>query len=400
MNQFLEALIAMMISLIPPGYSMYSQVPITYCDEECQQTKLCDDPSKWRCRTPILNSSRLNDLATDYASVQGVSYEEAVEYAKPYSFTRPETYEEGLARYYVIAKAARDVALKMNLGHCKSQCKNLTKEKEVISCHKRCLKAANWKWSRKEMEYLILTVIQLESGYRADVHGGTPPRGRGDCSWKREGKRAAAWSKGAVPIMSTCKSVCLGQINLGTSGRVTYMSHSWLKEQLPGIDYASTERCLTAVGKHLSRSRGWCTSHLAPRTNDWAAATLSMYGTGNICDSKKLMKRSGVFWRKYNHPTALQPKAKAALQDPAVQALIQKLMTAQQQILWMLPLPAASQPTQPQPSLLPDDLVSQLNESTPLSLRNPSPWTYTRPASLLECRWCSYTQSHKRLLLE
>ena len=381
MNQLLEALIAMMISLIPPGYSMYSQVPITHCDEACQQTKLCDDPSKWKCRTPQLSRSRQHELATDYAQATGKSYEEAMAYAKPYSYTRAETYEEGLARYYVIARAARAVSLKTNRNYCKAQCNKITEKKEAFACHKKCLRSSNWRWSRKELEYLILTVLKLESGYRADVHGGVPPKGRGDCVWKKKGKRAAAWSKGAMPVISTCKSVCLGQINLGQNGKVKYLNQYWYADDLVGIDYTSTEQCLTAVGKYLARSRLWCTSRLAPITNDWAAATLSMYGTGRVCDSKKLMPRSGVFWKKFNHPVALQPKAKQALQDPTVLILINQLMTTQNKMLWMTPLPQPAPKPQPKPSVLPDDLVAQLNASKSPFVNTLSPWTYTPQAS-------------------
>jgi len=320
----------------------------------------------------------------DYADTTGASYEAALDYAKPYSFTRAETYEEGLARYYVIASAARAVSLKMNRPYCKSLCNKIKEKKEAFSCHKTCLRTTNWRWSRKELEYLTLTVLKLESGYRADVHGGVPPKGRGDCAWKNQktGKRTAAWAKGALPIMSTCKSVCLGQINLGQRGKVKYKNQYWYSDDLVGIDYTSTEQCLTAVGKYLSRSRLWCTSHLAPRTNDWAGATMSMYGTGRVCDSKKLLKRSGVFWKTYNHPIALQPKAKKTFQDPQVMALIQQLMTTQSKVLWMIPMPQPKPAPTNQPSVVPPELQAQINESTTQFVNSLSPWTYIRPASL------------------
>lgn len=383
MNQFLEALIATMISFVPPGFSAHSQIPIPVCDEQCQQTPLCDNPTSWRCKPPILNTSRQHDMALDYANTTGASYDEAMEYAKPYSFTRPETYEEGLARYYVIASAARAVSLKMNQPYCKSQCAKLKEEKEVIRCHKSCRKSSPWVWTRKELEYLIITVIKLESGYRADVHGGTPPKGRGDCTWERDGKRVAPWSKDAYPVMKTCRSVCLGQINLGTTGRVSYMGNTWYANDLPGVDFASTERCLTAVAKVLSRSRLYCNGPLAPRTTDWAAATFSMYGSGNRCDSEKLMKRSGSFWTAYNYARPLQPKAVESFKDLAVTALIQQLMNAHQQTLWMLPLPTA-QPTpapNPKPSVLPEDLIAELNGYKSQSASTPLLSTYTLPAS-------------------
>ena len=109
---------------------------------------------------------------------------------------------------------------------------------------------------------------------------------------------------------------------------------------------------------------------------------MSMYGTGRVCDSKKLLKRSGVFWKTYNHPIALQPKAKKTFQDPQVMALIQQLMTTQSKVLWMIPMPQPKPAPTNQPSVVPPELQAQINESTTQFVNSLSPWTYIRPASL------------------
>ena len=77
LNQYVEALMAMMISIVPPGYSRYSQVPIAYCGEHCQTTKLCDDPSKWQCKKPRLDYVVWQELTIDAMNSMGLSMEEA-----------------------------------------------------------------------------------------------------------------------------------------------------------------------------------------------------------------------------------------------------------------------------------------------------------------------------------
>ena len=70
--QLIEPLVAAMMSLIPPGYSMYSQIPILHCDEACQTTRLCEDQSRWQCEPPRLNRQKHGSLAMEiYESSAG-----------------------------------------------------------------------------------------------------------------------------------------------------------------------------------------------------------------------------------------------------------------------------------------------------------------------------------------
>lgn len=346
MNQYVEALLAGMISIMPPGFSMYSQVPIAYCDEHCQETKLCDDPSKWRCRKPRLDYVVWQDMTTDLVDNLNMPFEEAREKAKFISYTRPETYDEGLVRYVIIATTLWDESLRMNQPYCKSQCnqQKFENEKEHYACHKSCRKASSWRWSRKELAWLTMVVYGKESGFRADVHGGVTPQGLGDCTWKRKGRWAKAASPGAHPILSTCRSFCLGQANVGRRGYVTYNGNRWSGFDLVGIDYESTKRCTTIAMRNLSRARLYCTGRLAPIATDWAAATLSGYGTGGSiaaggCSSKRLTKRSATFWRQYNHPRDLTDKVKVRLARPEVQAAVAALMNAPYPVRWNTPVP-------------------------------------------------------------
>jgi hypothetical protein len=357
-NQYVEALLAGMISMMPPGYSMYSQVPIAYCDEQCQETKLCDDPSKWRCRKPRLDYVVWQDMTTDLVENMNMPFEQASAKAKFLSYTRPETYDEGLVRYVIIAPALWDASLRMTQPYCKTQCHEAKFEdkQEHYACHKRCLKGSAWRWARKPLAYLTMTVFGKESGFRADVHGGVTPQGLGDCTWKRDGRWAKPASPGARPILSTCRSFCLGQANLGRHGYVKFNGNRWAGLDLVGIDYDSTSRCTKIAMKNLSRARLYCTGRLAPRQNDWAAATLSGYGTGGTiasggCSSKRLTKRATTFWKQYNHPRELTDNVKRRLAKPEVQAAIALLMNAPYPVYWNTPLP---EPLPPQ-KLLPEE---------------------------------------------
>lgn len=351
LNQYVESLIAMMISIVPPGFSAFSQVPISYCDEHCQTTKLCENETSWKCEPPRLDYVVWHDLTIDAMNSLELPMEEAKARTKPLAYTRPETYEEGLVRYYIIAKANWDSTLVMNRPYCKSQCnkKKFETKKEHFACHKRCGRTSPWHWSRKEHAWATMTIFGKESGFRADVHGGVTPQGLGDCRWEKEnGKWAKPGSTGSRPIISTCRSFCLGQHNLGRAGRARYAGNVWSGTDLVGIDYESTKRCAAMTQKHLARSRLYCTGPMAPKWDDWAAVMFSMYGTGSRCNNKRLMRRSATFWRYYQHPRDLSEEVKKRLARQDVRAAIKSLLNAPYPVHWNTPLP---------PELPPGDLV-------------------------------------------
>jgi len=360
LNQFIESLIAMMISIVPPGYSAFSQVPIAYCDEHCQTTKLCENETSWKCEPPRLDYVVWHDLTQDAVNSLGLDPEEARERTKPLAYTRPETYEEGLVRYYIIAKADWDATLDMNRPYCKSQCNKAKFEtkKEAFACHKRCLRTAPWHWSRKEHAWAAMTIFAKESGFRADVHGGVTPQGLGDCRWEKEdGKWAKPGSKGSRPILSTCRSFCLGQHNLGPQGHARYAGHVWSGMDLVGIDYESTKRCALMTQKHLARSRLYCTGPLAPKFDDWAGVMFSMYGTGSRCDNKRLIRRGGTFWRYYQHPRDLTEQVKEKLATKEVRAAIDALLNSTRQVRWNSALPEQLTPPNAAPVVEPENVA-------------------------------------------
>ncbi len=370
MDNLVQLILSTLLAIVSPGQSIYSQVPIKYCDDVCQTKPLCADPT-WRCRPPRFNGQLYSRYLTEYNKT--LPTDQAMAEAKKRSYTRPETYKEGLVRYTVAARAIAEVATEMTLTECKRQCTDET-------CHKTCSSNATWKGSRKELALMIAVVVSQEAGVRADVHGGSGPAGRGDCSYQDpEGKPAAPTAKNARIIPGSCRSVCLGQINIG-NGKTP---QGWTAEDITGIDLASTKRCLTATAYVLSRSRAYCARSL--KSKNWAKSTFAAYGSGNSCtiNQKKLVningakithyayqvkdesgklatvwavvppdnatnrkplespwpaRRSQLFWQYMRTPKPLDPKINEISQETDFINLVDKLIQSQDKIEWMLPL--------------------------------------------------------------
>lgn len=358
MDNFVEIILATLISIVSPGQSIYSQVAIDYCDEICQETPLCANPHDWRCKPPKFNKAIYDKKLEEYSPKE----------AKARSYTRPETYDEGIVRYAIIAQAISDVSESSTLNLCKQKC---TDEQ----CHKDCMRTALWKGSRKELAFMIATVASQESGFRADVHGGTGSAGRGDCKYQYpDGTPAQPFAKGAIPIAGTCKSVCLGQINIGNGTT----SQGWKAADLVGIDLESTKRCFTVVAQNLSRSRSYC-NRLGGK--DWAKGTFAAYGSGSSCtisqkrqvlingirttqyaykvkgDDGKIKivwgvvppdnaiskspaeavwpaERSRIFWDQMTHTKTLQDKTKMLLSDENAEKIHSALFNSSKAVLW------------------------------------------------------------------
>jgi len=320
-------ILGIMLQLVPPGQSIYSQVPIPHCDVQCQQTPLCANAQSFRCSKPRFDRQLYARHMADLQQ-QGLSFSEAQDRARPLSYTRPETYEEGLVRYQIIAEAIVDVSGKMTHKICLDACQG-----EQKACEEPCSRAAPWPKTRKQLALLMVTVTRAESGWRSDVHSGFGQAARGDCDYvDAQGKPALPWTPGARMVAGSCKSVCIGQINTGAHG--VHVK----PDALAGIDYASTQRCLTMTAKTLARSYRYCTSPVMPWPKDWAGATLSAYGSGSSCSHKKLLARSHTFYKIMKHPRPLQPNPMQLLALPQLQQEIAKLRASSQQLLWVNPI--------------------------------------------------------------
>lgn len=342
-----ETLLASMLTMVPPGNSLYSMVNIPFCDKACQELPACEVKSDWRCSKPKYSGRKHQKLITK-ALEDGISFEQASKNTRPYAFKRYETKKEGMVRYITIAKSASRVSEIRTRSICTNKC---TEDDE--ECIKECKKSAPWSWDRKALALMMITIARYESGFRRDVHSGD---GAGDCTWKKNGRVVSPKVKGAKMDRNSCRSFCLGQINIG-KGSIRVNGNVWKEADLVGIDAASTDRCFEAATKILSRSRHYCNSwYSGPRTKDWARATFSAYGSGNACrlsakkyenkdgtrvtlngfkvegkivwsatrpfnaDPKSLPieaywtgNRSNKFWNLYRHPRILDPKLKKQL---------------------------------------------------------------------------------------
>jgi len=329
------ALVLSLVNAISPGKSMYSRVEIPYCDASCQDTLLCENEHDWRCKKPKFEKYLYNRNLSDFMDERRsnphrwANYKELEAEAKAQSFTRPETYEEALERYVIIAKAAYDVSRELSIRAAKDPklvkfCKSEAKQgRTPDKC--RALKSSRpWRWAPNQLMYMMITVAIYESGLRRDVHSGEGFASRGDCQWEynkghpKFGQRAPAWAKNAHRIPGTCRSVCLGQINLG-QGKTP---NGWTADDLVGIDYDSTRRCFIVSGRHLAVHRLRCSR--SSQTNDWITATFTGYGTGGSCKINKAWpgKRTGT----YNALISRRPP-----QNPRVQEYLDTLLKQNQQ---------------------------------------------------------------------
>lgn len=129
----INAILAAMLSLVPPGQSAYSVVPLP------------------ECGGPVLRLADLGTTPTPAAcSAPGVAW-------SPHhsALVRLETEAEGRARYETIARALDAVSL------------------EATSAPEG--ERPLWPWPRRELVAGLLTIARHESGFRRDVHEGVGP---------------------------------------------------------------------------------------------------------------------------------------------------------------------------------------------------------------------------------
>ena len=363
-NPLVSMILATLLSLMTPGNTVFSQTNIPICDEQCQQTKLCDNENYWQCKKPVFSKELYLEYTKQFDDNE----------ARIRSFTRPETYDEGLVRYLIIAEAIDNVSKKVTLNSCRNDCG------DSVECKHDCNTSAIWSWKQKDLALMMSVSANQESGFRSDVQGGTGDYGRGDCQWKyADGSYAPPFAKKAVPVKDTCMSVCLGQIRIGKSSTI----NDWKADDLIGIDLTSTEKCMTVVATYLAKSRTLCTKWNKTE-GDWVKATFSAYGSGTSCvlyqskieivngnkvkdfaylvqngDKKEVawspfppdnavskipleklwpIGRTRLFHVYKKRELILSDKVIASLNKPEVVAAHDRLTTSKQKILWMTPL--------------------------------------------------------------
>jgi len=205
-----QHILALMLMLIPPGKSIYSQTRVTIED-----VAACDDPSIL-CRAPR------------YSERRGGWY-------------RPETYAEGLERYWTIAQAL----------HTSTE-------------------------GKPHLTRLSLSVVFNESGFRKDVHDGSSIsddyRKDGTAIETGRGDKGASW--------------CLGQFNLGQTSDVG--------RELVGAGAEATSRCTDKIAKELARSWGYCRRYAQA---DEQCAFAVYGGRATLRDDKSILARARTYWR-------------------------------------------------------------------------------------------------------
>ena len=218
-----KVILAFMLSLMAPGKSIYSQVEVAE-----NSPAVCDDPTIL-CDAPKFSERR------------GGWY-------------RAETYEEGLVRYWTIARAVYKA----------------TEGKHFLT-------------------RLVVASMFNESGFRRDVHSGTSisdsnhkdgnpiETGRGDLG----------------------NSYCLGQFNKGKRDDPEGL-------ELVGVGIEATSRCAEKMAKNYTRAMKYCGWHVK---GDRVACSFAVYGGKvSLMDTKFVRRRTNDWHRIKRHNGVLQDK--------------------------------------------------------------------------------------------
>lgn len=244
-----EIVLALMVVLQPPGRSIYSLVEVAEGSPSA-----CSDATSLLCAAPILDVERG-------------------------AWVRPETRDEGIARYWTIAQEIAAVA-------------DRTTWKATAECPKRpsvrvvggfgdpknaCERAAverPWTGSAEELARYLVTVSFHESGFRRDVHSGIGKFARGDNG----------------------KSWCLGQIMLGTSGRGK-TTRGFAASSIVGVEAEPTRRCLQTAADKLALSRAFCVSPYGPGDVGPPCVT-AVYGGSALLATTPIIRKRAVTYRR------------------------------------------------------------------------------------------------------
>lgn len=351
MNTLVEYLLAAMMTIISPGMSNYSQVPVERCGTECQVTPLCENTHDFRCKPPRFNKALYLQRQGELVA-QGMDPADAPTEALEFAYSRPETYEEGLARYYIIASAIVEAAQMNSYGYClaENECKSKpavapdeSEEETLQECFLDCSRKKLWQKPTAQLAWALFSVSTFESGWRSDVQSGTGWAGRGDCAWEKPVKledgtevqrRVKPWTEGGHPVVSTCRSFGLTQVMFGNPPReLSSYNQKMTYDMVLGLDKASSIRSLDLAARYLYM--GWRTCNNSE--DNWAWSMFSMYGSGSSCRVESSKSRSSRFWKYSYKPNLkkLKPRHLEALATPEVQALITHLEDATTPVLWM-----------------------------------------------------------------
>lgn len=338
-NPKVLVLLSEMINMVPPGQSHYSRVMLPYCDEVCQESRVCKEPGII-CDKPQFEEWQFEEMKKNLGKYYSPDMDPVL---KEQSYSRAETYEEGLVRYLTIAQAAYEVSIektmtseerKIYYTECgkwnkSEQCSNLRSEKP-------------WKWGGDELAFGLITIANHESSFRRDVHSGNGELAMGDCIYVKNGQRTHKNDPGAKRV---CRSACLNQIKFQFNENIGELTsrHGVKQENLIGLDLSSTKECFSVSADLFAKQRGWCELSISGDHNlDWVTQIFSAYGTGSSCAAYEKTEtnnqnvgndmvlltnkpnraiagwvkvRSHTFWNAFNHRRKLKNKHLDALNN-------------------------------------------------------------------------------------
>ena len=250
-----KAILAAMLFLQTPGRSVYSQVVVPE-----SAPAPCSDSYSLLCLPPRWSAAH-----------QG--------------YTVAETWQQGVQRYALIAKALEAT---------------VSKKREAPAAHL-------WRY--------VLAFAYHESGFRRDVHEGLGPASRGDCDWRTVELPGGKTKRERIP--GSCRSHCLAQIMIGPVRSNAKTSEGYHHSELVGTDFASTKRCLDVAVRVINSAYHFCAHH---GERPMALCIVKHYAGGMIAsnDARVLARIKTV--NKLDHaPTKLEQRVREALNlDPAV----------------------------------------------------------------------------------
>lgn len=275
-------ILAVMLTLAPPGRSAYSVVAVPECGTDqleptCRLERLCDAQTT-ACLPPRWSREH-------------------------HAFVRQENAEEARERYSLIAQAIAKVA---SAASSPTETDDGKKAPPL------------WRWSAQDLAFGLGSIAFHESGYRRDIHEGVGDAALGDCSYRSAAglpitrASAVAQRKAGKTVRRYCRSVCLVQINLGGLDGEKFGVRG---RELVGLDSSSTERCLLTGARVLAAARERC-SRWQP-AGAWFRPAIVSYGSGNGCASSESWVTERV--KTYRLFTSAPPPPAGAL-DPGPQA--------------------------------------------------------------------------------
>lgn len=260
-------ILAIMIALQAPGRSIYSQIVVA---EGSGPT--CDDKTSLLCAAPRQNPA----------------------WDAP---TRPETRDEGLHRYWTIAKGIEAVARRSTWqkgsGCQRSRVMRWTKRaKPDDKCDKLHVERP-WNGTEEQLQRYLITVAYHESGFRRDIHAAKGLRSMGDAG----------------------RSICLGQIM--KTRRSWKSTRGYSHRSLAGVDAGATARCLETASDYLGHARDYCASPYGPEATGITCILGTYGGVKSPLLDKRIHSRVRTYMRTATAAKLSDEDRRAVGLDPA-----------------------------------------------------------------------------------